>query len=190
MVENNTLATSGTETEVIEPSHLVRGPILILLVGVPGSGKSTWAYRNAQSAIVVSQDDLIDAITPSGFDHSVRPIYAAAEDAIARSALSAARAVIIDRTNRTRSLRQRWIAIAREACCPVVALVMCADLETCRDRNHSRSGPRRVCEARMERMIAVFETPKPDEGFDAVLDDNAYPTVLDVINALQGVRQA
>jgi predicted kinase len=189
-VEHDIPATSGTETEFLEPSHLVRGPVLILLVGVPGSGKSTWAYRNAQSAIVVSQDDLIDAITPSGFDRSARPIYAAAEEAIARSALSAGRAVIIDRTNRTRSLRRRWLTIAREARCPVVAIVMCADLETCRDRNNSRTGPRSVCETRMNRMIAVFETPEPDEGFDAVLDDTAYPTMLDVINALQRVRQA
>jgi len=37
----------------------------------------------------------------------------------------------------------------------------------------------------MNRMIAVFETHEPDEGFDAVLDDTAYPTMLDVINALQ-----
>ena len=189
-MEHNVLATSGAGTEVREPSHVVRGPVLILLVGVPGSGKSTWAYRNAQSAIVVSQDDLIDAITPSGFDRSARPIYAAAEEAIARSALSAGRVVIIDRTNRTRSLRRRWLTMAREARCPVVAIVMSADLETCRDRNNSRSGPLRVCETRMERMIGIFETPRPDEGFDAVLGDNAYPTVLDVMNALQRVRQA
>jgi predicted kinase len=187
---NNVVAMSGAGTEVREPSHLVRSPVLILLVGVPGSGKSTWGCRNAQSAIVVSQDDLIDAITPSGFDHSARPIYAAAEEAVARTALSFGRAVIVDRTSRTRCLRRRWLTIAREARCPVVAIVMSVDLETCRDRNNARSGPRRVSETRMERMITAFETPRPDEGFDAVLDDSACLTVQDVINALQRVRQA
>jgi len=188
-VEDNILAASGTETESMERSRLENGPILILLVGVPGSGKSTWAYRNAQSAIMVSQDDLIDAITPSGFDGSARPIYAAAEESIARSALSAGRTVIVDRTNRTRTLRQRWIAIAREARRPVVAIAMCADLETCRSRNRSRSGLRRVCETRMERMIEAFEAPDAEEGLDAILDDYGFSTVLDVMKVLQRVRQ-
>ena len=108
--------------------------LLIVLVGVPGSGKSTWASRNALEAVIVSQDDLIDAITPSGFQYSARSIYGAAEEAVARSALALGRLVIIDRTNRTRSLRQRWLAVAREANCPAVAIVMSADIETCRER--------------------------------------------------------
>jgi predicted kinase len=147
------------------------GPLLILLIGLPASGKSTWAHRNARDAIVVSQDDLIDAITPLGFEYSARPIYAAAEEAIARTALREGRIVIVDRTNRTRVLRKRWIAIARESVCKVVAIVMSADAETCRTRNRARSGPRCVTEERMRRMIAVLEAPELDEGLDAIGDD-------------------
>jgi predicted kinase len=132
---------------------------------------------------VVSQDDLIDAITPSGFDHSARPIYAAAEEVIARTALRAGRIVIVDRTNRTRALRKRWIAIAQEMQCAVVAITMSADVETCRSRNRARSGLRCVCEERMERMISVFEAPQLEEGFDAIVDDRRCPTVLAVIEA-------
>jgi predicted kinase len=164
-------------------------PLLILLVGIPASGKSTWAYRNAKDTIVVSQDDLIEAITPSGFEYSARAIYAAAEEAIARSALRAGRTVIVDRTNRTRALRKRWIGIAQEARSPVVALTMSADVQTCRVRNQSRSGPRRVCEIRMERMISVFEAPDPEEGFDAVLDDQRHPTLPDITKALHRIRR-
>jgi adenylate kinase family enzyme len=40
---------------------------LVVLVGPPRSGKSTWAHRNGYSAVHVSQDDLIDATTPAGF---------------------------------------------------------------------------------------------------------------------------
>src|ERR1700727_2019295 len=60
---------------------------LIVLVGPPGSGKTTWARRNGRGAVHVSQDGLIDAITPDGFDHVWRPIYGQAEDAVARAAL-------------------------------------------------------------------------------------------------------
>jgi len=87
-------------------------PCLMVLVGPPGSGKSTWAKRNGRGAVHVSQDDLIDAFSPDGFEHVYRPIYGAAEDAVARTALEHGQTVIVDRTNRTHGHRRRWLAIA------------------------------------------------------------------------------
>src|ERR1700745_4085953 len=109
-------------------------PCLIVLVGPPGSGKSTWARRNGYGVVHVSQDDLIDAITPCGFDHLCRPIYREAEDALTRAALRASHTVIVDRTNRTRAHRERWLGIAHEAQCPAVAIVMSTPPELCRER--------------------------------------------------------
>jgi predicted kinase len=152
----------------------MNAPLLILMIGLPGSGKSTWTRRNASGAIVVSQDDLIDAITPLGFEYSARPIYAAAEEVIARAALEAGRTVIVDRTNRTPALRARWVAIGQEAQCKAVAMVMSIDVETCRTRNRARTGQRRVSEERMDRMIAVFERPTLDEGFYAIRELTGY----------------
>jgi protein phosphatase len=147
-------------------------PCLIVLVGAPGSGKTTWARRNGYGAVHVSQDDLIDAITPAGFDHIYRPVYREAEDAIARAALRAGHTVIVDRTNRTRAHRERWLRIAREAQCPAVAIVMSTPLELCRQRNDERAGQRRLSSERMERMLAALEMVRNDEGFAAVHFDN------------------
>ena len=69
--------------------------------------------RNGRGAVHVSQDGLIDAITPDGFDHVYRPVYREAEDAVARAALQAGHTVIVDRTNRTRAHRERWLHISR-----------------------------------------------------------------------------
>jgi predicted kinase len=143
-------------------------PSLIVLVGPPGSGKSTWAGRNRRGAVHVSQDDLIDAITPGGFNHVYRPIYRQAEDAIARAALHAGHTVIVDRTNRTRAHRERWLTLAREESCPAIAIVMSTPEELCRERNSHREGSRRVSDERMERMFAAFEPVRPDEAFAAV----------------------
>src|SRR5580692_768270 len=131
-------------------------PCLIVLVGPPGSGKSTWARRNHRGTVHVSQDDLIDAITPGGFDHEYRLIYREAEDAVARAALRAGHTVIVDRTNRTRAHRQRWLSLAQEESCPAIAVVMSASEQLCRERNAQREGARRVSDERMERMIAAF----------------------------------
>src|SRR5215471_8778712 len=121
-------------------------PSLIVLVGPPGSGKSTWAKQNGRGAVHVSQDDLIDAISPDGFDHIYRTVYRAAEDAIAREALEQGHTVIVDRTNRTRAHRHRWLQIAREADCPAVAIAMRASLLLCCERNRQRQDPRRLSE--------------------------------------------
>src|SRR5512142_3094828 len=102
------------------PPHRIA--CLVVLVGPPASGKSTWARRNGRGTVHVSQDDLIDAITPDGFEHIYRPVYRDAEDAVARAALDAGHTVIVDRTNRTRVHRERWLAIARDAGCPAVAV--------------------------------------------------------------------
>jgi len=143
-------------------------PVLIVLVGAPGSGKSTWAARNGAGAVHVSQDGLIDAITPDGFDHAYREIYYAAENAVARSALRAGQTVIVDRTNRTCAHRDRWLRIADEEGCPAIAVVMTTPAEVCRIRNAQRTGPRRLSEERMDRMLAAMEPVTQDEGFSAV----------------------
>ncbi len=155
---------------------------LIVLVGPPGSGKTAWARRNARGAVHVSQDDLIDAITPGGFDHVYRPVYREAEDAVARAALQAGHTVIVDRTNRTRAHRDRWLRIAREVSCPAVAVVMTTSEVLCRARNAERDAVRRVSEQRMERMFAALEPVRPDEGFVSIYLENGTGDAITLQN--------
>jgi len=144
---------------------------LVVLVGPPGSGKSTWAQRNGRGAIHVSQDGLIDVISPDGFEHVYRPVYAAAEDALARAALASGHTVIVDRTNRTREHRRRWLEIARESGCPALAVAMTAPADLCRSRNRERDPKWRLSEGRMERMLAALEPVQLPEGFSAVFEE-------------------
>jgi predicted kinase len=146
------------------------GACLVVLVGPPGAGKTTWARRQGRGAVHVSQDDLIDAITPDGFEHAYCPVYRQAEDAVARAALAAGHTVIVDRTNRTRAHREHWLRIAAEVACPAIAVVMATPEALCRQRNAERVGTSRVSDERIERMFAALEPVRPDEGFVVIHD--------------------
>jgi predicted kinase len=168
---------------VTAPNPPLGIPCLIVLVGPPGSGKTAWAERNGRGAVHVSQDGLIDAITPSGFDHAYRPVYGQAEEAVAQAGLRAGHTVIVDRTNRTRLHRERWLRIARTALCSAIAVVMTTPEALCRERNARRNDGSRLSADRMDRMFAAFEPISLDEGFDAILevrdgDDVSLETVL------------
>jgi len=120
----------------------------------------------------ISQDGLIDAITPDGFDHVYRPVYREAEDAVARAALQGGHTVIVDRTNRTRAHRERWLRIAREASCSAVAVMMTTPEALCRERNAQREAGQRLSDERMDRMLAALEPVGADEGFVSIHFDS------------------
>lgn len=161
---------------------------LLVLVGPPGAGKSEWAKRHGAGAVHVSQDDLIDAITPHGFRFDYRPVYAAAEDAVAREALTQGHTVIIDRTNRTRAHRERWVHLAQQHAAPIVAVEMSTPFAVCIERNRLRVGPRRVSDERMARMLAAMEPVQPDEGFDLICDDTAI--LARILHQVESIRQS
>jgi predicted kinase len=167
-------------------------PCLIVMVGHPGSGKTTWARRSGRGVVHVSQDGLIAAITPDGFDHIYRPVYREAEDAVAHAALQAGHTVIVDRTNRTRAHRQRWLQIAREASSPAAAVVMTTPDALCRKRNAQRDGSSRLSEERMERMLAALEPVRADEGFVSIHFENGVGAGIgldEILTTVQGKEQ-
>lgn len=172
----------------MNPNPPLRVPCLLVLVGPPASGKSAWAQQNGCGAIHVSQDELIDAITPDGFDHCYRPVYAAAENAVAVAALREGHTVIVDRTNRTRGHRERWLRIAREAGVPVVAVEMATPAALCLSRNRGRHPRRQLSEERMNGMLAAHQPVAPDEGFDAVFGPDV--TLAEILDRVSNRKEA
>lgn len=131
---------------------------MVVLCGVPGTGKSTWcAVHLAGSHIVVSKDRMRNA--PRKEARQVREL---------RAALSAGRSVVVDNTNLTRDVRAPILAIAREFGARCRAVVMDTSLETARARNAERTGPTRVPEGILFEMVRRWEPPTAEEGFDEV----------------------
>jgi adenylate kinase family enzyme len=88
-----------------------------VLVGMIGSGKSTYARKLAKDGwVIVSHDDLTEAFHGEyRYEQELRPFYMGAMLAIAMSALKNGRSVVVDRTHLTKESRAVWVNAAKKA---------------------------------------------------------------------------
>jgi len=131
---------------------------LIVLVGLPGSGKTTY-YRAhfAATHVHVSKDLMPNA--PRRDDRQAREIDAA---------LGGGKSVVFDNTNPSAEVRAPLVAIGRRHGARIVAIYFETDVRTAIMRNRQREGRARVPD------VAIFTTKKKlmpptlEEGFDEV----------------------
>ena len=101
-------------------------PQMILLIGIPGSGKSTYSARNFPPEYVRISRDVLRT--------RARVASALAE------ALERRRDIVIDNTNVMRMERERFIKPAKEAGYKVVGFYFQSIIKDCLRRNAQRSG--------------------------------------------------
>jgi alkanesulfonate monooxygenase SsuD/methylene tetrahydromethanopterin reductase-like flavin-dependent oxidoreductase (luciferase family)/predicted kinase len=149
-------------------------PALVVLVGPSGSGKSSWAQARYRATEIVSSDGL-RAVVGSGehdLDASVEA-FALLEQIVA-ARLRRHLTTVVDTLGSDPQRRRGWLAAARAAGLPAVAVVLDTPAAVCRERNASRDRPvpARVLAAQLTDRAAtrpVLDT----EGWDAVVDVSA-----------------
>jgi len=114
-------------------------PSLILLVGPPGAGKSTFASRHFKHTEVISSDRCRAMVCDDESDQSVNGAAFGLLHHIARARLAARRLAVIDATNLETPARRHLLRIARDNEIPAVAIVFDVSLEKCLERNLGRS---------------------------------------------------
>jgi len=139
-------AVHRVRSQLTPPERPVQRPALIILSGLPGTGKSTLA-QNLSTALpaIVIQSDLVRTILfpqPTFSDAENRRIHAVAR-ALMRHFLKAGHFVIADSTNLIERHRQTLLQLAKSAAVPALIVQTSAPAEVVK-RRLSRRFTRRV----------------------------------------------
>lgn len=164
---------------------------VLMLVGVPGSGKSTYANEMAEQGWHVISSDAIRAELSNEEDQSQNSLVFDILREQVFQALSAGEDVIVDACNINRKARKSIIHVAKRVKgTEIRAMVFNVFPEVCKERNHSRA--RKVPEEVIDKMIAKFEVPCRWEGFNGVYcheEAYEYEKSVDAVLRMRGFNQ-
>jgi protein phosphatase len=128
-------------------------PCLVVLVGVAGSGKSTFAARHFAPGDVLASDGFRARLGRDEADQGVnRTAFAVLHAALERR-LAAGRTTVVDATNVRADARHALVRRAAAAGVPAIAIVLDLPLPDCLAGDRARSG-RHVPPAVIERQWA------------------------------------
>ncbi|MEO8228998.1 MAG: AAA family ATPase [Chloroflexota bacterium] len=169
---------------------------LVVLVGVSGSGKSTFAANHFGPTQVLSSDAFRAIVADDPADQRASRAAFELLHLAARRRLERGRLTVIDATSVSRSARTGLVRLARSARRPAVAIVLDPQLGVCLARNATRLD-RTVAEevvrrqhAELQRWLAA-EAGLAAEGFASVhhLTDPARAVDLTVLALARGTSE-
>jgi predicted kinase len=129
---------------------------LAILIGLPGSGKSTYCRARLANHVLVSKDLMS------------RP-NDARQMRLVEQALRQGRDVAVDNTNPARAMRAPLIALGKRWGARLVAYYFPIEVETAIARNEQREGRAKVPKVAIYVARKRMEPPAVEEGFDEIV---------------------
>jgi predicted kinase len=135
---------------------------VILAIGLPGSGKSSWFKRHNINPL--SSDLLRTLLFDDANEQRFQDLVFSNLRSMLKARLIAKRPLnYVDATNLTPHERAGWIKLAKDYGYEVQAVFFDVPLEVCIERHHKRD--RVVAEDVMRRMAGKLKAPTFEEGF-------------------------
>ncbi len=157
-------------------------PALVVLVGASGSGKSHWAASRYRAQEIVSSDALRGVVGSGEHDLDASADAFAVLEAVVAARLSRRLTTVVDSLGTDEARRTAWLAAARAAGLPAVAVVLATPAEVCRRRNSARDRPvpAPVLAAQLTRVPGTLDELR-GEGWDRVIEvDGSSPSTEEV----------
>ena len=156
-------ATSTSEPRPAAP----RSPkgVVVLAIGLPGSGKSSWFKRH--NIAPLSSDLLRKLLFDDATEQRFQDLIFSNLRSMLKARLIARRPMnYVDATNLTTHDRHSWIKLAKDFGYEVQAVFFDVPVEVCLERNQKRA--RVVSEEVMRRMAGKLKPPHFEEGFSKI----------------------
>lgn len=136
--------------------------IVVLAIGLPGSGKSSWFKRH--NVVPLSSDLVRSLLFDDVREQRFQDLVFSNLRSMLKARLIAKRPTnYVDATNLTPQERQHWIKLAKDYQYEVHAVFFDVPLDVCIERHERRD--RVVPEDVMRRMAAKLKPPAFEEGF-------------------------
>ena len=159
------IVTSGAAKGTPAAAPRVSKGTLVLAIGLPGSGKSSWFKRHKITPL--SSDKLRSLLFDDPTEQRFQDLIFSNLRSMLKARLIAKRPLnYVDATNLTPHERQSWIKLGQDYGYEVQAVFFDVPLEVCLERNHKRE--RVVADDVMRRMSAKLRAPTFDEGFSKI----------------------
>ncbi len=136
--------------------------VVVLAIGLPGSGKSSWFKRH--SITPLSSDMLRALLFDDAQEQRFQDLVFSNLRSMLKARLIARRPTnYVDATNLTPQERQNWVKLAKDYGYEAQAVFFDVPLDVCLERNQKRN--RAVEEEAMRRMSGKLRPPTFEEGF-------------------------
>ena len=140
---------------------------IVMLIGLPGSGKSTKAKEYESIGYVIHSSDAIRNELNLHSLSDTQKVFDILHERIIED-IKLGKDIVYDSTNLTRKRRMSFLKMIKNFKCIRICEVMLTSIEICKERNSKRIGYSRITDKEYDILIDRYNFPMSDEGWDII----------------------